>query len=162
MPTTSVRPPTATKLHPSRTDTTAISSFGAMRMGVGGRATAAARARATTAQNLTRLYLPLDLSLLLGGLIIPVNPSLRQRSSALDLGRQANPVPGPVTSSRYDDLGSSSGAPHNTNTIMRALGSAFGHTVSMRVATGMVALRADASKAHMMLVPRRQLQTQLI
>ncbi|KIJ52854.1 hypothetical protein M422DRAFT_242786 [Sphaerobolus stellatus SS14] len=40
---------------------------------------------------------------------------------------------------------------------MSAHGSAFGHTVSMRVAAGMV-----ASRAEVMLVPRRRLQTQLI
>ncbi|KIJ33897.1 hypothetical protein M422DRAFT_264029 [Sphaerobolus stellatus SS14] len=65
--------------------------------------TAATRAQATTAQNLTQLYLPLDLSLLLGGLVILVNPSLRQRSSALGLGHQANSVPHPATSSCFDN-----------------------------------------------------------
>ncbi|KIJ25452.1 hypothetical protein M422DRAFT_273593 [Sphaerobolus stellatus SS14] len=115
---------------------------------MGGWTTAAARA--TTAQNLTRLYLPLDLSLLLGDLIILVNPSLRQRSSSLGLGYQANPVPHPATSSRFDDPspGSSLGPPHNTNTVMSGLGSAFERTVSMGVmgvATGMVASRAQVN-----------------
>ncbi|KIJ52890.1 hypothetical protein M422DRAFT_242836 [Sphaerobolus stellatus SS14] len=96
MPTTSVRPPTTTKLYPPRTSATAISSFSA----ISSTSTSDNGSESDTAVSASGFVAATGWSHYLS------NPSLRQCNSALGLGHQVNPVRGPATSSRFDDASS--------------------------------------------------------